>query len=221
LLAVAVEVTPMTNLMSERARGMRRQKGAAERKLWYRLREFNRRGFQFRQQAPIGPYIADFCEHSAKLIVEVDGSQHGEPKGVANDKRRTRWLESQGYQVLRFWNYEVLTNIGGVEVAIMVALGLLSESGIDSSYDLQDPDSPMERLRGKVRQFARLRRPRSARRSKQDERRSVPSPLVGEGQGGGEPPTPKVGVLPTPSPSPQGGGESAHGELRGSEVHNG
>jgi very-short-patch-repair endonuclease len=68
----------VTNLMSERARRMRRDSEPAERKLWNWLRELNRRGFQFRQQVPIGPYIADFCDHSAKLIVEVDGSQHGE-----------------------------------------------------------------------------------------------------------------------------------------------
>jgi very-short-patch-repair endonuclease len=55
----------MTNLMSERARRMRREKGPAERKVWYRLREINRQGFQFRQQAPIGPYIAEFCDHTA------------------------------------------------------------------------------------------------------------------------------------------------------------
>ena len=83
----------MTNLMSERSRRMRRDKGLAERKLWHRLREFNRHGFQFRQQAPMGSYIADFCDHSAKLIVEVDGSQHDEPKHRVADQRRTRWLD--------------------------------------------------------------------------------------------------------------------------------
>ena len=132
----------MTNLMSERARRMRRGKGAAERKLWYKLREFNRRGFQFRQQAPVGPYIADFCDHSAKLVVEVDGAQHGETKGLAADKRRTRWLQSQGYRVLRFWNHEVLTNIYGVEVAIMLALGLLTENATGSTGSARVP-SPL------------------------------------------------------------------------------
>ncbi len=209
----------MSNLMSERARRMRRDKEPAERKLWYTLREFNRRGFQFRQQAPIGPYVADFCDHSAKVIIEVDGSQHGEPKGLANDKRRTRWLESQGYQVLRFWNHEVLTNIGGVEIAIMLALGLLTGDG-STRYDPPDPDSPMERLRRKARQLARLRAGR-ARRPRQGGRRSVPSPLVGEGQGGGESQTAEVGAPPTPSPSPQGGGESAQSELPGVETHHG
>jgi very-short-patch-repair endonuclease len=168
--------------MSERARRLRREKGAAERKLWYKLRDFNRHGFQFRQQAPIGPYIADFCDHSAKLIIEVDGAQHGEPRGIVRDRRRTRWLELQGYKVLRFWNAEVLTNIYGVEVAIRLAVGLLEE------------DDPGEK------NVAR-----------------APSPLVGEGRGGGEPRRMRgegrtasgVGIPPTPNPSPRGGGGSA------------
>jgi len=164
----------MTNLMSERARRMRREKGDAEKKLWYKLRGLNRQGFQFRQQAPIGPYIADFCDHTAKLIIEVDGAQHGEPKGLAADRRRTRWLESEGYRLLRFWNNDVLTNIYGVEIAIMLALGLLKEN------------APV----GASGAFA-------------------PSPLVGEGRGGGDRRTSEVGGPPTPNPSPQGGGESA------------
>ncbi len=121
---------------------MRREKGPAERRVWYRLRELNRQGFQFRQQAPIGPYIADFCDHTAKLVIEVDGGQHGEAKGLAADKRRTRWLQSQGYQVLRFWNHDVLTNIYGVEVAIMLALVLLTEDATTKSNGERIP-SPL------------------------------------------------------------------------------
>jgi len=168
--------------MSERARRMRRGKGSAERKLWYKLREFNRQGFHFRQQAPVGRYIADFCDHTARLIIEVDGAQHGEPKGRAADRRRTRWLESQGYRVLRLWNHEVLTNIYGAEIAIRLALGLLTEHATSEA--------------GAAR---------------------LPSPLVGEGKGGGDRRTSAVGLPPTPNPSPScrrhasgmGGGESA------------
>jgi very-short-patch-repair endonuclease len=218
LLSVAGEVTPMTNLMSERARRMRREKGSAERKLWYLLRELNRRGFQFRQQAPIGRYIADFCDHSAKLIIEVDGAQHAEPKGLADDQRRTWWLESRGYRVLRFWNHEVLTNIGRVEIAIMLELGLLTEDG-NTTCDLPDPDSPMERMRRKARQLARLRA-RPLRHSRQGRRHNVPSPLAGERQGGGDCRTSKVGSPPTPNPSPQGGGELRSRLGRGTERHN-
>jgi very-short-patch-repair endonuclease len=187
---------------------MRREKGPAERKLWYKLRGLNTRGFQFRQQSPIGPYIADFCDHTAKLIVEVDGAQHGEPEGIAADKRRTRWLESQGYQVLRFWNNDVLTNIGGVEIAIMLALGLLAENGVGEGSNGRATASPLERLQKKARGLVRR------------SRHTVPSPLVGEGQGGGDSQPSEVGVPPTPNPSPQGGGESAKRSRKAAEGHN-
>lgn len=100
----------MTNIMSERARRLRREKTDAEKKLWRELRELNRQGFHFRQQAPIGPYIADFADHTAKLVIEVDGGQHGEPEGLKSDATRTNWLKANGYRVLRFWNTDVLGN---------------------------------------------------------------------------------------------------------------
>jgi very-short-patch-repair endonuclease len=213
----------MTNLMSERARRMRRDKEPAEQKLWSLLRELNRYGFHFRQQAPIGPYIADFCDHTAKLVIEADGSQHYEPKNRASDQSRTQWLSSQGYRVLRFWNHEILTNIGGVEIEIKVALGVLREDGTEPDPMLFVA-SPMQRLQKKARQLARQRTPRKARStrpSRQHAGRSVPSPLVGEGQGGGDSPTLEVGRPPTPSPSPQGGGESARSSGSAVETHNG
>src|SRR5688572_26415515 len=129
----------MTNLMSERARRMRRDMSDAERRLWNKLRELNGQGFHFRQQAPLGPYIADFCDHGAKLVLEVDGAQHGEPKRVAADRRRTRWVEAQGYRVLRFWNHEPLVNMAGVEVAILVALGVLRQDGREIPTDAGIP----------------------------------------------------------------------------------
>ena len=73
---------------------------------------------KFKRQAPIGRYIVDFVSFQRCLVVEVDGGQHAESGG---DLRRTRWLESQGFRILRFWNNEVLSNAGGVLDAIMVA----------------------------------------------------------------------------------------------------
>ncbi|HRN84842.1 MAG TPA: DUF559 domain-containing protein [Hyphomicrobium sp.] len=109
----------MTNIMSERARRLRRDKNDAEKKLWRELRELNRQGFHFRQQAPIGPYIADFADHTARLVIEVDGGQHGAPPGIKTDAARTRWLEDNGYRVVRFWNADVLTNKLSVMDAIV------------------------------------------------------------------------------------------------------
>ena len=201
----------MTNLMSERARRMRREKGPAERKLWYRLREFNRHGFQFRQQAPIGPYIADFCDHSAKLIIEVDGAQHGEPKGLAADARRTRWLESQGYRVLRFWNHDVLTNIDGVEVAVMLAAGLLAENGAGETEGSEAAFSAMQRLRKKASRLVRAARETPPHGCGRRRSQIVPSPLVGEGQGGG---TPAPLGFPPPLAPPHKGEGNPRGARR-------
>ena len=114
----------MTNIMSERARRLRREKTDAERKLWRELRELNRQGFHFRQQAPVGPYIADFADHTAKLVIEVDGGQHGEPEGLKSDAARTHWLQANGYRVMRFWNSDVLGNPLAVMDAIIRDLGL-------------------------------------------------------------------------------------------------
>jgi very-short-patch-repair endonuclease len=174
----------VTNLMSERARRMRREKDDAEHRLWRALRDLNRRGFQFRQQAPIGPYIADFCDHTAKLVLEVDGSQHGLPKVQSSDQWRTRWLESQGYREQRFWNHEVLINPEGVEVEILIALGVLREDGQDAVPTTNAIPSPQRRRRA----FGAN---------------------AGEGKGGGDCRTTAVGSPPTPNPSPQGGGELA------------
>jgi very-short-patch-repair endonuclease len=81
----------------------------AERTLWQRLRAKQIR-LRFRRQFPIGPYIVDFVCLRAKLIVEIDGGQHGDERDAA----RTDWLEKRGYKVLRFWNNDVLGNMDGV-----------------------------------------------------------------------------------------------------------
>ena len=71
-------------------------------------------GFRFRRQVPIGKFIVDFACLDAKLIIEIDGGQHNEPSHKQKDAERTGWLESEGYQVLRFWNNEVFENLDGV-----------------------------------------------------------------------------------------------------------
>jgi very-short-patch-repair endonuclease len=97
----------------------------AERVLWRALREVFPT-WHWRKQVPLGPYIADFCSHRAKLIVEADGGQHGEPQQVEHDAERTRFLEGEGYRVLRFWNHDALANTDGV--LRMVADALPPES---------------------------------------------------------------------------------------------
>ncbi len=77
---------------------------------------------QFYRQKPIGDYIVDFYAPKAKLVVEVDGSQHLEPARMDHDRRRTAFLESQGLRVLRFDNRQVLQELGGVMEAIYRAM---------------------------------------------------------------------------------------------------
>ena len=95
-----------------RARRLRRQATDAERLLWYRLRR-GQLGVKFRRQAPIGPYV-DFVCFQRRLVIELDGGQHRPPAKRAYDARRSWWLQTQGFRVLRFWDSEVLTDIEGV-----------------------------------------------------------------------------------------------------------
>ena len=108
-------VAPQTLL----ARNMRRSPTTAEKKLWWHLHRLSVNGSQFRRQVRIGRYIADFASHKARLVVEVDGGQHAEN---AADAERTKFIEGQGYRVLRFWNNDVLGNIDGVLEVIQAAI---------------------------------------------------------------------------------------------------
>lgn len=78
-------------------------------------------GFKFRRQATIGSYIVDFVCLARKLVIELDGSQHAESD---RDARRDAWFRARGFEVLRFWNNEVLANRTGVSFAIASKLGL-------------------------------------------------------------------------------------------------
>ena len=97
-------------MTSKNARALRVNRTEAEIRLWQRLRDRQLAGAKFRRQTPVGPYVADFMCYELRLIVEVDGGQHG-PEA---DAARTAWLESQGFRVVRFWNHDVLQNTDGV-----------------------------------------------------------------------------------------------------------
>jgi len=105
-----------------RARELRRQRTEAEDRLWHHVRAGRLGGYKFRTQAKIGPYYADFVCPKAKLIIELDGGQHGEDRHQRYDAERTLFLEANGYRVLRFWNSDVLSNTEGVLTAILSAL---------------------------------------------------------------------------------------------------
>jgi len=83
----------------------------AERHLWAKIRMKQLNGYQFYRQKPIGDYIVDFFCPRAKLVVEVDGSQHFSDEMTEYDRIRDEYLSSLGLRVLRFTNTDVLTHI--------------------------------------------------------------------------------------------------------------
>jgi len=98
---------------------MRHQPTEAERTLWRLLRNRRFASFKFRRQVPIAPYIVDFLCFSARLIVEVDGSQHAQSGG---DVTRDAFLRSQGFRLLRIWNHDILARPAAVADAVWAAL---------------------------------------------------------------------------------------------------
>jgi len=79
-------------------------------------------GTHFRRQVPIGSYVVDFACMTARLIIELDGSHHADDPQRSRDAARTRWLETEGYRVIRFWNNDLTDNPDGVLDAIRAAL---------------------------------------------------------------------------------------------------
>jgi very-short-patch-repair endonuclease len=104
-----------------RARSMRSAPTKAEQKLWWHLRHWLASpASHFRRQVHLGHYIVDFANHKLKIVIEIDGGQHAEL--IEGDAKRTKFLESEGYRVLRFWNNEVLANVDGVLEVIQSAI---------------------------------------------------------------------------------------------------
>jgi len=108
------------------AKTLRRNSTDAERRLWCALRDRRLAGLKFRRQQPIGRYVVDFVCQERRLVIEVDGGQHGPDV----DAPRTAHLEGCGYRVLRFWNPDVLTRLEDVLATILAAVeGDVSVSG--------------------------------------------------------------------------------------------
>ena len=119
-----------------RARALRRDATDAERVIWNAIRAHRLNHAAFRRQTPIGPYIVDFVCHAAKLVIEVDGGQHFYPECAKREARREAYLKSKGFRILRFNNYEVMSNRLGVFEAIAAAIE-------------NTPSPPLPRLRGR------------------------------------------------------------------------
>ncbi|CAA6603649.1 conserved hypothetical protein [Rhodospirillaceae bacterium LM-1] len=107
------------DISTGKARSLRQAMTDAERRLWSILRGRNLGGFKFRRQHPCGSYVLDFACIERMLAVEADGGQHADSEA---DLRRTKWLESQGWRVMRFWNNDILANTDGVAAVILQEL---------------------------------------------------------------------------------------------------
>ena len=152
------------------ARELRRNMTDAERRLWGALRAQRFAGWKFRRQEPLGAYIADFICHDARLVIEIDGSQHAQS---GRDVQRDLWFADQGYRVLRFWNNEVLAEFDAVLEKIWLTL---SPSPFLSPNPSDGTTSHSTRLSKGDSQVAGYPRGRGE---------TVPLPLGGRGQGRG------------------------------------
>ena len=94
------------------SRILRKKSTDAESYLWRYLRNRQIEEFKFRRQQPLGKYIVDFVNFKRKIVIEIDGGQHAIYK--EKDKVRDSWLRKEGYEVLRFWDNEVLNNMEGI-----------------------------------------------------------------------------------------------------------
>ena len=100
----------------ERARSLRKKLTDVERFVWTRLRDRRFSNFKFRRQVTLGSYIVDFICFDRRVILELDGGQHTLQREYY--ARRTNWLQTQGFEVLRFWNSDVTDDWETVEEVI-------------------------------------------------------------------------------------------------------
>jgi very-short-patch-repair endonuclease len=105
---------------------LRREQTLSEKLLWKGLRKLDVDGTHFREQVPIGPYIADFACHGCRLIIEVDGQRHELPGAPEHDDARDAWLTAKGYRVLRFSDKSVFDRLDEVIGRIAYAAGAAS-----------------------------------------------------------------------------------------------
>ena len=95
----------------ELAKELRKNQTEAEKLVWGKLRNGQMEDVKFRRQQPIGNYVVDFVSFEVDLVIELDGGQHLDSE---RDERRDKWLEDEGFTVIRFWNNQVFNNTRAV-----------------------------------------------------------------------------------------------------------
>ncbi len=119
---------PLPPEILSRCRKLRKSQTSAELKLWSCLKNRQIFGLKFRRQHPIGKFLIDFYCHEARIAIELDGGGHAEPPQAKHDNERTKFLETEGIKVLRFWNTDVSKNLEGVVKAIADAVPSSSQA---------------------------------------------------------------------------------------------
>ena len=104
---------------NQRVRSLRQADNMCEALLWSEFKDRKLGGHKFVRQFPIGPYFADFICRKARLVVEIDGSQHVESE---YDRKRDEFMRDEGYSVIRFWNHDVIKNRESVCRTILAAI---------------------------------------------------------------------------------------------------
>ena len=109
-------------MANQTARALRKRMTPQEVKLWVKLRAMKERGYHFRRQAPIDSFIVDFVCFKQRLVIEVDGGQHGRHYHQIKDAERDEYLAAAGFRVMRVWNIDVDRNLIGVCDTILGAV---------------------------------------------------------------------------------------------------
>lgn len=142
------QLSPLDRFKKANARRLRLEMTDAERYLWSHLWRIPVEHTHFRRQVPIGPYFADFACHKFRLVIELDGSQHAEESARRHDEKRTDFLRSAGYRVVRFWNHDVLKELESVLDTIFAIVQeqqiLLAEASLIHPTPAQSADPPPE-----------------------------------------------------------------------------
>jgi very-short-patch-repair endonuclease len=159
------------------AREHRRYLTHTERELWYRLRNGYLCGLKFRRQYPIGPFIADFYCAAHRLVVEVDGYTHDYK--VDHDRRRTKWLQDNGYRVVRFSDQDVSRDVESVLLTILAECEQPTLTPVPSPSEGEVDCSQINPSDSEKPQYCS---------STCTTIETIPSPFQGEGQGEGEDP---------------------------------
>jgi very-short-patch-repair endonuclease len=119
-------------------------------RLWGFLRTLRQQGHHFRRQAPFRGYVLDFVCYTDRIVIEVEGAQHGTDASQTHDARRDAVLRREGFRTLRFMAVDVLRNLDGVSIAIRTALAASPHPDPPHQGDGEDCSWPAHKRRAEI-----------------------------------------------------------------------